>query len=342
MPDPLIEFAAREYDYVRERSGSAFFLALAPYANALHARPRIRAALAEIESETQAALERFVGDQNAMIDEAKAIRVDLAARAPEVDNSDMDEPDHASPDRWRYEFSFARFDRLADAHTAVAFPPLPRGDKDPGPVSDLLSILRHRLKAAEYGEDAGINAQRVRDDLDDLGRRIGNLGERHRVSVQRYWQDARTLPGLAYVRVVHFGSDLVADPVQIETDDDLERFLNRSLLEFGQPRTIVRNLVNGERLDEWEERNAHETEEALKAEVERLHREIERRLHRDESLRAHVRRWAVENMTKVIVGVVTGVIVAAVIAYFGIGRGDSKSPTVPTATVPTTATNTSK
>ena len=214
-----------------------------------------------------------------MIEEAKVIRLALAERAPEIDNSDLQEPDGGSHDRWRYVLhSFANFDRLADANHATRYPVIPRGDDDLAPISKLLGILRGRFKVATLGEDAGINADPIRDDLDDLGRRIGNLGERHRTSLQRYRQEARTLPWMAYARLVYFGSDLVAESVEIETDEDAERFLDRSLREWGQPKTIARKLATGERLEAWERRSTADVELMLKGEAERLNRELVRRL----------------------------------------------------------------
>jgi hypothetical protein len=71
-------------------------------------------------------------------------------------------------------------------------------------MSRLLQILRGRLVTAEYGPGGNINAPPIRDDLGDLSRRIANLGERQRASVQRYGQESRTLAGLALARLVSF------------------------------------------------------------------------------------------------------------------------------------------
>lgn len=279
MAQPVIEFAKGEHDYLESRNGRDFFLALTPYVNALNGDPQIREVLSVLEAETQTSLQGFVDEENEMIAEAKSIRVELAERAPEIDNSDMEQPDPASHARARYDLdSFAKFDQLADADNTLAYPVIPQNGGDPGQVSRLLGILRGRLRAAEYGEDTGIKAERIRDDLGDLSRRIGRLGERHRVWAQRYRQESRTLPGVAYARLVYFGSGLVADPVQLATDEDVERFLDRSLREWGQPKTTARKLANEEQLEDWERRSVSETEATLKLEAERLQRELVRRL----------------------------------------------------------------
>jgi hypothetical protein len=257
-----------------------------------------------------------------LIDEAKAIRRALAERAPEVDNSDMEEPDYGSHDRARYDLdSFASFDRLSEADHPLGYPILPRDNDDPGPVSKLLVILRGRFNAAVYGEDAGIKAPQIRDDFDDLGRRIGNLGERQRASLQRYRQESQTLPGMAYARLAYFGVDLVAEPAVVETDGDLARILDRSFVEWGQPKTIARKLANGERLEDWERRSVAATEATLKGEAGRLNRELRRRVEREPSATRRAVGFIGRHTAKFITGVAVAVVAALILLYaFGVGR----------------------
>lgn len=320
MADSLIEFAEGECEYVKGREGRDFFLALAPYVNALQGRESIRDVLETLQAEMRNALGRFVAEQNELVEEAKTIRRDLAERAPEIDNSDMEQPDprtHAYS-RWDLD-SLARFDDLIerDLNLQIGYPTLPDDQSDPGVMPRLLQILRGRLRAGEYGEDAsGIDPPLMRSDLGDLARRIGNLGERHRASVQRYRQESRTLPGLAYARLVYFGSDLVADPVEIENEEDFEQVLDRSIREWGKPKTIARKLANEERLEEWERRSMERTEATLKAEAERLTRELVRRFKPRSAIAAFVQ----ENVAALVVTVAATVIAGLILFYFfGIG-----------------------
>jgi hypothetical protein len=314
MAETVAEFAGREYEYLRRQEGRDFFLALATYVNALHGKRRIRRALRRIERETRTALEQYVTEENAFIVEAKKIRSELAERAPEIDNSGMQRPDAGSRDRIRYDLdSFARLDELADADLQIGYPTVPGDSDDPGPVGDLLIILRGRLRAAQYGEDADPNAEPIRDDLGDLARRISNLTERHEHAVRRYRQEARTLPGMAFARLVHFGSDLNPDPVLIQTDEDVEQWLDRTLREWGRPKTVVRKLVNGERLDSGESEYVREVEETLKHEADRFHQELARRLpSRFDFMR--------QNAVVFISGVAAAVEAGVILHYaFGIG-----------------------
>jgi hypothetical protein len=312
VPQTAAEFAAREYEYLRRQEGRDFFLALAEYANALHRKQRIKHVLRSIERETRTALDQFVGEQNALIEEAKKIRNELAERAPEIDNSDMQRPDIGSHERIRYD-SFASFDRQADADAHIGYPVMPSDHDDPGPVGALVPILRGRLRAAQYGEDAGPSVDLIRDDLGDIGRQINHLAERHEHSVRRYRQEARTLPGMAFARLVYFGSDLNPDPVLIETDADVEQWLDRTLQEWGRPKTLVRQFVNGEHLSAGENDYVGEVEESLKHEADRLHQELARRLpSRFDFLR--------QNAVVFAVGVATTVVAGVILHYaFGIG-----------------------
>ncbi len=314
LPETLIEFAGREYDYLRRQEGRDFFLALAPYVNALLGKRRVKRVIRRIEREMRESLERYIKEQTEFVAEAARIRRELAKRAPEIDNSDMQRPDAASHERARYDLdSFARFDELTDADTEIAYPTLPSDQDDPGPMGDLFVILRGRLRAAEYGEDASGNDPQVRDDLGDLARRIGNLAQEHGHALRRYRLEARTLPGLAFARLVHFGSDLNPDPVVIKTEADVEQWLDRTLREWGHPKTVVRKLVNGERLEPGERDYLPEIEANLKSEADRLHQELVRRLP---SGLDYVRQNAVPVASGIGIAVAAGVIL-----HYGFGIG---------------------
>src|SRR5712691_10047446 len=127
MSSPVSDFAKQEFEYLRERSSRDFFLALDPYLHAIGGQRRIRRVLEAMQRETEQKLQGFVAEQNDFIEQAKEIRDELAARAPQVDNSDMEEPDYASRLWARYELdSFARFDGLADGEHRIAYPTQPR------------------------------------------------------------------------------------------------------------------------------------------------------------------------------------------------------------------------
>jgi hypothetical protein len=318
VPDHLTEFIEREYRYLRRQEGRDFFLALRPYAEALNRKRHIRKIFASLEAEVQDAIASFADEQDAMIEEAKAIRVDLAERAPEIDNSNMERPENPLSDDWMtYDLdSFVRFDELANNDVEIRYSPLPNGEGDPGPVSRLLGILRGRLSAAEHGEDTP-TAPKIRDDLDDLGLRIGNLSRRHEHALRRYRQDALTLPGLAFGRLVFFGSGLNPEPRIIESDEDFGRWVDEMLREWANPQAAVREFVNADRVDEGQRRRAAEIEARLKAELDRLHQELVRRLSGRRDVGALVRR----NLSAVIVAAIGLIVGTLILVYvFGIGH----------------------
>jgi len=314
MSSRAIDLAQNEYDYLQSRKGAGFFLALSQYSTALHDNRRIRKIFGELQKDVDEASQRTKNEQIALIEEAKAIRVDLAHRAPEVDNSDMERPANPLSQTWtEYDRdSFARFDELAAAPVEIRYSPLPSASEPDATMSLLLGILRGRLTAAEYGENP--NGPRIRDDLGDLGQRIGNLARRYEHSVRGYKQDDQALPGLALARLVTFGSDLNPEPAMIESDADLGRLLDELIREWGDPRTVVRKLVNGEQLDERTRRSVDATERALKGEAEKLHQELFRRLARVPFWRSPVKLGAGVS------AVATAVVAGLILCYaFGIG-----------------------
>jgi hypothetical protein len=145
------EIAEREYSYLKDRSGAAFFVQIGPSLEHLDKSRPLRKSIRDLEKDVADAASRYAEIQNSFVEEAKAIRAELATRAPEIDNSDMKAPDPGSHAWALYDMeSLARFDELAagDADVRIGFPPLPRHDDDPGTIGQLLIILRGRLRCA--------------------------------------------------------------------------------------------------------------------------------------------------------------------------------------------------
>lgn len=273
------EMLIREHTYLRGLDGRDFFLALEPYTAAVSRDETTRRVLDELEAEVSSALSLYKDEYGNFVEEARLIRQELAARAPEIDNSDMERPDERSHEWIHYDLdSFARFDELANAELVLGFPTLPDDQLDPGHDGQLLGILRGRLRAAEYGEDASELAEaRIRDDLRDLARRIGNLGEQRAHALRRYRQQSRNLPGVAFARLVHFGATLNPEPDLIEEEADLAQRLERMIREVWTPSRTVRKLVNAEQMDDAEQQYVGDIEATLKAQLDRVHQELLRR-----------------------------------------------------------------
>jgi hypothetical protein len=118
------------------------------------------------------------------------------------------------------------------------------------------------------------------------------------------------------MRLVRFGAGLNPEPITVETDDDLWRMDTQDLLEWASPGYSVRKLVNGEQMETWERQSAERTEEVLKAELDRLHQELQRRVPTGASslLRSSL-------VVGVIAGVVATIAGGLILFYvFGIGR----------------------
>jgi hypothetical protein len=74
--------------------------------------------------------------------------------------------------------------------------------------------------------------------LGDLARDVANLRERHAHALRRYGQEARTLPGLAYGRLVLFGSDLNPEPPVVESDEDFHRLIEATIRDWDHPKAV--------------------------------------------------------------------------------------------------------
>ena len=165
LPESVHGFLSREYNHLTALTGRDFFLGLGSYVRELDGRAEIHEILSALKTETDTSLGHFVEEQNGFVEEARKVRADLAERAPEIDNSDLEKPDERTHAYTAWDLdSFARFDDLVerDKTAEIGYPLLPDAASSPGVVSRLLQILRGRLQAAEYGEEASGNGFLIR------------------------------------------------------------------------------------------------------------------------------------------------------------------------------------
>jgi len=315
----------RQYEHLVNQGGRDFFLRLQAYVSYLLEDAALRSVLEELEHETWQAREEFVAKENQILEEAILVREELVAHAPEVDDAGMEEPDPASHEYWRYDFSLAKFDRVAGRNIEIGFPKIPDDSLDPSPVSELLNILRRKVRIPQFGDGEDLDRAREnrRPDLDDTAVGLSSLAERHGHALRAFRQASRTLPGLALGRLEIFASQLNPEPevVALGADRVAERF-DRALRQWWTPEWIVQKAVNGMPLGDSERRRFDEIETVLKAQAALLHEELVRRVatrERQEGLRfrAKVRRVLAHVYEKYLVQIIGALVIAGVFYLIG-------------------------
>lgn len=313
----------RRYKQLKRRQDDVEFLRqINTYLASLDSERPVRRILKRLRKDAEAAVDHFNLFERNFVEEAVEVRRRLAEAAPEIDNSNEREPAATSHARasWSLD-SFASFDRLSGDQRRIEFAPLPYYDVgDKAPLGTMLIILQGRLRAAQYGEDAGEleGRENRRPDMDDFGREIHNIQEKHSAELNRFKELGRVLPGLADERLRAIIAALEPEPFLIDEGEDedaiAERAFRRGLQQLGII-GVMRNALTGQRLDEGEKHVFGEAVSFLRGEAERLHEEIMQRLSRGEGTSRMARFLVFTGRGSLKLGVfIAGAVVAAIIA----------------------------
>ena len=148
-------------------------------------------ALAELRQDAHERVLRFKAHDRGLIPELVEVKADLVRRAPEVDDSPIRRPRGTHPPPLEWQFGFANFDQIASHgpdRLVVA------QGQDTSASGMLLRILDNKLRQLRWRRTGPsgateISQENLRPDLDDLARRVRNLGDRHRHAEQEFSQE---------------------------------------------------------------------------------------------------------------------------------------------------------
>ena len=297
MLEPVVELLDRQFAFLGRQTGADFIWQLPQLLEVLDGEPRLANHLADIRDETMAFLKRKLDDDGAFVEQAAGLRDQLALRAAEVDDSDMERPAPGHGDL-QYRFSFAHFDLVASGEDSpVRGIPLERtGFEDDSRSGLLVAILKAKLTHLRTGVDmetgGGVPDQHQRPDLMDLERRVGNL-ER----AQHHWHRGliarqRILPGAALVALEHTVELANPTPTVIVSEDDFDAFANQMFVMAveGVVPLLDKALFRGG-LSAQEQSQFELLIVRLRAHGERLYEDLRRRIGTVRSHRALVQRF---------------------------------------------------
>jgi hypothetical protein len=356
VPETAIERLERRYQQLaRQEDDVAFLRQISTYIDALDSERSARRILKRLGRDAEAAVTAFNATEHELVEEADRIRRRLAEEAPEIDNSEAPEPDRATHAYGRWMLgSFASFDRLAANDRRIEFSPLPYYDtSDKTPLATMLIILEDRLQVAQHGDQVGIleDQENLRPDLNDFGRQIHNVREKHNSALNRFKEQGRTLPGLADERLRVFPAALEPEPFLIEEGEDDDSIAERAFLRGIEQLGIIgtmRSALAGQHLDAGERDAFTRAVEFLRAEADRLHEEIVQRLSRGEG-ESRIRRSLIFigrgslNVGRIIavaaITTIVGLLIGAYLAKWLPGQDDHpKLKLKPEPVAPTTTT----
>src|SRR3989442_1094281 len=148
----LVEVIDRERARIAGAEGADFLRRLPDYLDLVKRKRSLRRLAAQMSAEAETRYSQFLADENALMEEAVSLRTELVDRAPEIDDSDLAEPDQATHEYGDYMASLAYFDQLVGQTIPIPIPTLPNDSISQEPVTNLIRILRGRLFTARFGE----------------------------------------------------------------------------------------------------------------------------------------------------------------------------------------------
>lgn len=283
MAHDVTDLLDRQTEFLLRRPTDAEFLIQVPtYLRALRDEPRLAIHMEDLLREATALLSRHEAHDARAVPELVTLRDELVALAPKIDDAAASPPTDGAPTAllaWR--LTLAAFDRLVAGDLA---PYVSDGRPAHGKTRALIAILNPKLALLQHPVTRSAQGERhpiednQRPDLDEIGRRLGNVARRDEHFTSEVQLEARTSAGFSLGRLDLVLSALNPPPAVIESPDDIPMFLNDV---FGYITTGSYSLfraVHGGRLSVEEGRLVAERVTELRQDVDRLREELRRRV----------------------------------------------------------------
>jgi hypothetical protein len=198
VPADTLDLLDRQYNLLRQKDGVPFLQELRRFYEFITAGPEeIVTVLTELRAEAETIERRFHQQDRALVEQLAELKAELAKRAPEADDSNMPRPQSGFRPGHEWTYGFANFDQIVNDGPDRF---VEQQDRDAGKSGMLIRILQAKLYELQWMtvSPRGLPPRsdtNQREDLDDLGRRLGNLADRHRHEKQELLQAVDQLGG---------------------------------------------------------------------------------------------------------------------------------------------------
>ena len=277
----ILELLDHQYGLLRTKDGVQFVQELPRFYRFITAGPHeVVAALNKLREEAKAIEGSFEDHDRTLTGELAALKEELAARAPEADDSGAPRPkgDFRPEPEWIYGFS--NFDQIvADGPDRM----IEQQDRDPGKSGMLIRILQSKLNELQWMtvSPRGLRTRsqtNQREDLDDLGRRLGNLAERHRHEKQTLLQAFDQHAGFQIQYLDLTIEEMNPPPSRIDSDADHERRANDLFKRWAGGWDAIASAASGGRLDDIARQRLDYHVRQLKPAAEHLYEDLRLKL----------------------------------------------------------------
>lgn len=280
MADPM-ELLDRQHQRLHERDGVEFVQELRRFYDFINAGPGpVTEALAELRDEAARIERTFEEHDGELIPELVELRNDLAARAPDIDDSDAPRPAGRGTASMEWAFGLANFDQLA-----TSGPDLVRVNQglDTSASGMMLRVLEQKLRRLQFtavsvGGTLVPAEENQRPALNDLTRRLRNLADRHRHAEQEFTQAVQQRGGFQVMYLDVAVSQLNPAPRWVETDEEEHAWMDETFKRVAAGWYDVQDAAGGRTLNERSRQVVDIHVDKLKPAAERVYEDLRLKL----------------------------------------------------------------
>jgi hypothetical protein len=282
VPTDPLELLDRQYNRLSGLEGARFVQELGRFHEFLTTGPQpVVDALAELRVEAEQLEREFNEHDRGLVPDLVAIKDELVARVPAVDDSGTPRPNGPlGAPSMQWAFGFANFDQVA---TDGPDQNIVRQGYDTTASSMLLRILEGKLRALQWmtvpdGPVPKSSETNLRPDLDDLARRVRNLSDEHRHAAQKFSAAVETDGGVQMLALDTAVAEMNPAPRSAETEADEHEWMNETFKRVMGGWHVMEKAAAGRPLDTSDSRTLEVLLEQLKPAAERVYEDARMKL----------------------------------------------------------------
>lgn len=278
----VVELLDRQHARLQAKEATEFVHELRRFHEFITDGPdAVTEAMADLRRSAEATLEAFNEHDRVLVPELVKLKQELVQRAPAADDSGVPRPRPAgpAPPPFGWMFSFANFDQVAASGPDHM---VNRQGYDDSQSGMLVRILEAKLREIQWSVPDGSGRRpseiNQRPDLDDLARRLRNLGERHRHAAQTVSQAIERDGGFQVLRLDMTVAEMNPAATEVHTDDDEHAWMNDVFKRVGGGWHVIEDAASGRPLDSRAIETLEHHIAKLKPAAERVYEDIRLKL----------------------------------------------------------------
>jgi hypothetical protein len=277
----VVQLLDRQHERLHAQDGVEFVHELRRFYDFITAGPdEVTGVLTGLRAEASHIEQEFERHDAKLVPELVALKAEFVDRARDADDSGVSRPHSIGPPPMSWAFSFANFDQVA---TGGRERNVLRQGSDASASGMLIRILEAKLHELRWMVTSpqgirSVSETDLRPELDDLGRRLRNISDRHRHAAQEYAQAVERHGGFQVQYLDVAVAEMNPAPRQVETDADEHAWMDDTFRRVAGGWHVMETAAAGRTLDDLGRRTLEIQVERLKPAAERVYEDLRLKL----------------------------------------------------------------